>query len=1840
MLGFLDPDYHGIFADQSMAEPRIRIPQIELLQELGRGGFSVVYKGRRKNTTYAVKLPLGFDEEGPLDRQSIATRFRREAVALARVTHPNLMKVMEVGEVGDIPYLVMELAAGETLADRILSKVFTERETTALGVQVATALDAIHRAGLVHRDVKPQNIIFDASTGAARLVDFGFAVASDAQDASSAVGTREYSAPEQLSVFRTRIDGRADLFALGSVMVACLTGRPPDGDVDEQLRGSAVTPRLRELIRRLLERRPDDRFANARLVLRALDAACSSDDSAVAADAGRTPSLDDVCLVGRSVELNALRRAWDEAETMKSTLSVLRGSPGSGKTTVASGFLNEVRELGRPVLVARCPSDGTRPFFVIRQLIESYLDELPHVPARERVKRVAALRAAAGDLAPLVRVLSPRIGFLFDDTRTVPRTDDAGHVFVEGLSEFLRNFLSSLAPTMLFVDDTQWLDDGSRSVLKRTFASATESKVAILLATRTGDEFERSADELRDAAVGATLAEISLGPFTDIEVSELVTEYLGGGSVDADLHRCVRALSDGTPLAVLEVVRAMLDVGAVGPHWGVWRFYSERLTELPATGAVPDLLAGRITRLDRAAQAVLSIGAVAGDAFDDELVVKVSRLEASEVQATLANARRARLVEAIENGRHVFSHHRVREALLEAMGDLERRQTHQLIADAIDEEALDRDYVNSLIGRALLELDPEVGTEFEEKVHTRAFHYARGFTAENPERTFVSNLMAARLSFRSFDNSRAIASLEVAEKAHAQLADSIHPELSYLLGEAYLRVGSLELAKSRFEGFRQIEVDTITKAMVLSRIAWIELNFDADRSWIALCEALRVVGAKPPSDGIWPTLIALVGWVFHRAFGRLVPWSGDRWRAEMLATLYYQLARLSFQKAQPSIFVQVTLRSSRVADWLGPSDAMVKSLGLHAMLRCVLGRRDSARRYLSASDDVARELRDPALYAQALQMQAVVAIWNGDVPAALDAGARSLTEYGHWRELSDFCLTAYNQAQVESVRGRCREAWKWMERSIAKVAQHEGAPLVVEHVEACARGVLASLGRDADADALVSPLERTAVRAPAKGVQHISNYGARVRRFSETGDLGEEFEALVEEFRAEKFDPPRAHLEVHEYYVYAAHARLHACYRCDEQTRPTCLRLLEAAHDELRRAARIPLFDAHQLVIEAGLRFFESDRPAAEKLFAQAEALAQQEAAPWVLYAVHRGRAHLLQAAGQLDAARDQARMAEALAEEHGAVYRARWVREEFGLKPRRGARSDMVASSMSVTGLTGRRSRTRAYLRTLLRVGRAPVADLEPEHQARVVIDEIVRSLHAERGFIFLTSERIGLEPDAPQSDNDGRLKLLAGRALDGTDLDASADYDRDVIQGLLLAYADEDAADIDDGVAVARTERRSIIAATLMVRHRAIGIVYLDRRLPLGVFGGDDAEVLHALALQIPVALELARVLGERERAAEQLHQTQKLEAVERLAGGIGHDFNNLLATIRAAAEVLELDATEGEQLEDIRTIRSATVRAEDLTRQLLAFSKGQFSEPELVRVNDAARALRSILNQLVGDRITLETNLADDVPNVMVDPGQLDQVLTNLVINARDALPGGGKIVIRTARAVIKERSPNGLAAGVHVALSVADDGQGMPEDVRKRVFEPYFTTKIERGGTGLGLASVHGIITQAGGVIEVESQEGVGTTFTIHFPSADVSKVPTESRDARESLRGRETVLLVEDEPLVRRPLRRVLETYGYSVLTAASGEEALKIVEGHAESIDLLLSDVLIPGMNGLETARRVRELRPETKVLFMSGQAGGVLAERGILGKSVEFLQKPIHHEVLAEKIRKLLDGG
>ncbi len=1747
--------------------------------ELGQGAHSIVYRARQDGRAVAVKIARRAGRE--------SRWFRREAVALARVAHRGVPAVFEVGETEGRAFLVMELVEGETLADRRARGPLTLAETLELGIQLARIAQAVHGRGLVHRDITPTNIVLQ-DRGVVRLVDFGLAAhLGPMLEVVGAAGTRKYAAPEQLEGTRL-IDGRADLYAIGRVLRECVAAKVPES--------------LAAILGHLLSRGPEARYPSAAVLVEDLERVVRGAPPLGPArphgwggwGGWRQPPPRPT--VGRAEEMARLTAAWDHVGRGEGSVWLLEGPAGSGKSHLLHGLAGATGS--GPLL--RAEGGSSAPLAAVHQLLEHYVD---HVQARvhrgdhDLADRLRGL--VAGPLGTVVERLSPRLATWLDAPDLAP--EGGQDAFVEAAAQLIRELIRVCGPVLVCVDDLQWIDGPSLEILLRVALGAAASPVLLVVAART-ESRDRPGPQRFIRVLGSQRLEVlPLPPLRAREIRDLVGSSLGEMPVHPGLVPRIVGLSDGTPLSVLEVLGALLDGGALTPRAGRWEFDASTAEAMPLPTGATDLLERRLAELPAATMRVLQVGAMLGRQFDAALVARVVGGRAEDVSLGLVHVGRLRLIELDPEGRPRFVHDSVRDALRVGLDPQQLRDLHHQVAEVLDQMRVQ---------------DPDRQLEI-------AHHYAQGHPDRAPRRVYEVTRAAAQESARRLDHETAGALFKVAWTC-AELGN-IELESGFFkaVGESRLRVGALDDGLEALERALVLAEGT-ERAFVLGRIAWAhQMNSDPERAWMALEQAFGLLGVAVPRGSAMQVLGALL----VRMGNSLVP--GDpvrsrgvaRERLVTLCELHYQNARLSIENQKPFRAVHSALAILRAGRHLGPSSTLARGYAHYGSFMMALGRRRASEQYLDRALEMAGDLGDPAATAHARQNEYVAACYRGELDRALELCNVCLETYGPWMEVTEYCLVAANSRLLEALCGRPRAALDWMRRAIARVQRAKVSPAAL--TELLAPSLEASRAALGQAETMEPYLgaESAHARVTSKGAYRLASWGPRALFLLETGRIGSELDALVAEFAAENHNPRTVHPIIAEYYIAIAHARVQQALALPPGAGRNALRIVDAAVADVRKSAKIGLFRAHARVLAGHAAFLRGKHAPARKLFAQAAAMGEAESAPWVQSSAARGEARLLLAEGKPELGRARAQVAAELARAHGALPRLARIQKEFELSARVGSLPS--PTSESATSVRGRQ------LRALANVVRTAGRNQRLEPQAREVLDELVRAVGASRGLLSF------------EANEDGGSRILTGRTAEGADWIPTDPAYFDVMKRLAQS-GDPGGSSAGETMGVVDSEygvgSSGSLAFPLCLHDAVMGAVYMERATGEEPFSSDDHEIAAALLPQIPLTLELARLLEEREHLHDALQQGKKMEAMGRLASGVVHDINNMLSAIMNSVAVFE-GGSEAARAAGLQTLRGATQRVADLTHQLLVFSRQQVLQESVVDANDLVMELESMIERMVGDDIRIVIRTGPSPAMIRTDIASLEQAILNLAINARDAMSGGGTLTLEVGREDLDAswRSRGASRTGPHVRIRVQDDGEGMRPKVVERAFEPFFTTKEPGRGTGMGLATIHGFVTQAGGCIDLHTEIGVGTTFTLYLPESRTKierrkKPPPAARPGADAAR----ILVVDDEPMVRVTLEAALEVHGYDIITAEDGGQALGLLSSE-RPVDLIITDIWMPQMTGVELARQVAAAGMQTPVLFLSGFTDEELVSRRLLSEGSEFLKKPFVVADLVERVDALL---
>jgi eukaryotic-like serine/threonine-protein kinase len=1474
-------------AAQELAD-QLRTVGWEVGDQLAGSPQSVVYRARRLGGDYALKVM----RDG-LDCEAALRSFRREAAMAAAVGHPGLPEVYEVGRAGRWPYLAMELLGGPSLATALSGGPLTIDGTVDLALHLAQTLAAAHRVGMVHRDIKPDNVVFDAG-GRPRLVDFGLAQVAAELSGSRVVGTLRYSSPEQGGMLKRPVDHRSDLYSLGVVLYECLTGSVPfaASDAGELLRAHAVLtpppirqlrgqtpPALAGIVATLLAKDPDDRYRSADgLVADLRRVAAGERDFALRSQDDRFGVRGEPPLIGAGGELATLLELWGERDQGGGTVLV-GGGEGSGKSRLVRELAELARQDGCPVVTGRCRPDAT-PFAALREALDGYLRYVHRAGAEQGI---AAARAAADAAAGLVAALSPKAA------RAIGREDAGAGADPDQFAAAVITFLTDLARRsgglLLCLEDVHWLDGGSLQVLRRLSLELPDAPLVVACTGR--GEPAGSLDRFR-AAAGPLRADLMMPELTDDGVRRLIAAELGQ-PVDPVFARRLGDFARGNPFAVIESVRALVAGGHVSPFWGRSVVDETALDQLDLPVDVFDLVSRQVEQLGEG-QLVLAAAAVIGDRFGLELLGVVSAAPAEQVVAALSDAVRKALVEPTSREGYRFTHGSVRQLLLDRMTLAQRRALHQRVAEALDRPG---GAVATTAGR-----DASLPGRDRARVYELARHYARGEVERTPRRTFETCWAAGQVALGEHAVADAAGFLAEAERA-ATLAGMTPPTSFHAtVGLARYAAGELDEAATRLTTALAGEQDPLGRVAVLDQLARVEYarpNYASAMNYSR--QALAELGHPVPRNRL--AALAASGWALARAVLKLSPWFGfgkasgaARQRELAHLQLAEPLGRAGYHMLPESISAVLGLRFFLAANRVGPSTEYVLGYLVAAMDSAIMRLHRISGWMLRRAADAAGRIGDPRLVARVAIAEGYAQTFRSDHLASADTLRTVLAEHGRWLPTEVYIEAAMALSALYSLRGYNREAEEWRLRAMERGARYPtmlNSSVVLGHTEepeAQLRQVEMLLA--ADSAQAIGPLLWGGIVHSAANV------------LWERGEFGPEFDRVIEGFHRRGPTIRSVRLFFRRFWLTQAYGRLEQARLAAPAERAARLAMARDAVTDLGRlTGRLPVLLGHHRVAQAALDWLEGRYTAALDRLAEAERIADEHDAPWVRFEALVVRARVLRALRHLPAAATAAQAALLVAERHDWVYRAARARKELAGDPASSgglSRSRGLGSTGSVADL-----RDRRYLNALLQVSTVASSVLDPRALARTALDELLKILGAERAYLF-----------ACTSDT-GPLERYAGRDADGNDLDELVGYSSTVVERARVERRPFIVTGSDAGAAVGSQSAvahglRSIIVAPMQLEGRLLGVVYLDSTVAKGVFAAADEEILVAIANQIASSLETARaaqleVQVEAERRQRELAD-QLREATGQLSRTLDPD-EVLDRALHLAADIVGADA-----------------------------------------------------------------------------------------------------------------------------------------------------------------------------------------------------------------------------------------------------------------------------------------------------------------------------------------------
>jgi eukaryotic-like serine/threonine-protein kinase len=1381
----------------------------------------------------------------------LAAQFRREASALALVHHPGLPAVVEVGQIDELPYIVMEYVEGRTLLSVLEQGRLSESQVVAIATTLAGALAAVHRQGVTHRDVQPRNIILNA--GIVKLIDFGFAAyTTPDSDQAHVLGTLRYSSPEQTGLLKRPVDGRSDLYALGAMLFECVAGVPPfnatqAGELirqhavipapDVRQFRSEVSPAFAAILARLLAKDPDDRYQTAEGLLSDLDQIDHLNGALrlgrpvrLAVDDQWTDALYEDALVGRDKELAQLRQLWREARHGRGTLALVESAPGMGKSHLGRELLHRARSSGGLILAGTCASDLATPFTLLRSAFEHYAGYLEHMPQAQRQHAEETIRQIVGVHRPAVRRIFPVLAPMLPAGETDSSAYDQ-EAFSDMLAELVL-WMSKVYPAAVWlIDDIGQIDDGSFIVIKRVI-NALHGAPLLMIATLGDDARSTALRERLLSGFSGQCAQLALAPLEEPAARLLISAYLGGYAVDERISSEIVARSAGSPFAIREYVQTILDAGMLrltDARWVVDDHSFDRL-QLP-TNVLP-LVLNRIDSLDEPTRTILRTAALLGFQFRRNLLVRVWDGEVHDVNLALSVGVRSHLIERSASGGYHFSHQSVHEVFLASFGADERKATHRHIASTLDD-----------------------GDQTIEEIYRIAHHYVQGESVDPAisGRAYAVTLSAGRIAATNYAYDEAYAFLRHAYELSQRLGYEFDAPAEDLFGEVCYRSGHSREALTHFSQAIERTPYPHQRALLRIKRAYVQVwTYDTAAIMPELIAAFAELD-EPFQLSARGNLLSAAGNVVKYGLALATPWAPRRARGVelerllILEKLQQLLGTVAYLNSDLPLLLNLLFRSLYAAERIGPAAETVRVQSNFAVLAASVGLDRLAHRHMRKSLTMAAQLGERPTVAHAALYQAMAVHMLGRSREAeqlmrhcLEDNAAVLDAVEYSQGCSDITLNLY-------LRGYVLQAWEWTRRGMLRVEQAPSYHSEAHYLRSWAAPLLLTLGDTVGAQEYMRPDDAPSNGAPSNLARLGTVLCSQLIVLLEHGDRSEALEALLRRFQRMNPNRPRHMMfYVRHFYVLQAYARLYQAMHTPSGQAGHALRRLEGALKQLKAIARLPIFRGHYLVALAGLQRLRGNYLAALKTLGEADVVALTIDSPWMTFEASRQRSYALTAQGQTAAARREAGRAYELALEHGWVNRARQVRHEFSLEEGSLTLSSVTSSAPTGDGTHPDALKTQRHLDALLQVSLAWATVRDPDQQAQIALDAVIRILGAERAFLFL------LEDDS--------LVFRAGRDALGSDIRSSGDYSRSLIERVRVSRTPIIVSSTEDGIlsdveSVVARNLRSVLIAPLLLDSKLLGVVYLDNRLAWGMFSKGDVEILRAIANHIALALETAR-------------------------------------------------------------------------------------------------------------------------------------------------------------------------------------------------------------------------------------------------------------------------------------------------------------------------------------------------------------------------------------------------
>ncbi len=1424
------------------------IPGFTISSILGTGSTSVVYLATRNQKNYALKLLTIQNDSNSLD---YFRRFSKEAATIAKLNHSGLVKLHEFSEVNGRPYLVMELAEGETLRDKISQGALSEAEIIKIALTVARTMDYFHCRGVIHKDLKPENILIDAQ-GETKIIDFGFASeqneAHQETDQKDLVGTLQYAAPEQMESLERTVDSRSDLYALGGTLYHCATGAPAFGaksatELLQQHRlevptapsgiNQKISPVLSAVILKLLEKDPDRRYQSAKglaLDLENLGEIARGQKPFALGLNDTGLRVSELPLFGRSEEFKTILKTFDQARDGKGSVLLIEGEGGSGKTRIVRELLSSKKSEGYFILGGKAKQGEAIPFGPLREALDNLLSHAQRKSETDQAKIYDGLRAAAGDFAAIVRRLSPALQNIFKDVQDIAPLDGNAEQerFYLKIAEFFLALPNFFGPTIFLIDDVQWLDEGSLEIFHRLTTQLKANPFLFITTSRNDPASKASLNKFIKSITGAELVQIALSPLKIDAVEQLVAAHLGGKILESSIVERIATKANGNPFAIGEYLRALLDRGMLKPTEESWVFDKEHFEELELSDDVIQLLINRIEALTPVTKKALSLAAVIGFEFETELLILTNEGQRETVHRALAEGLQKALIEKNDRG-YNFVHDRVSEALIQTLTPEHTKAIHQKIAESMD-------------------LKPLSSPQF---IYALARHYYLGFREQNVKKVYLTNLAAGIHALENFSNEEALELLGRALSI-AKIINIYSSELSRIyefIGLASTRTGRQQDAIRNFNLAIAL-VDTAFDRAKLHYFLGLSHASEGlhDLAKNELFKALELL-SNPFAKTIVGSVFSLIGHflaahfqIYTRlGFGKAK--GADRLRRQLVSKINSTMNLLAYFLGDQLMMAQSVIRELHNVQYLGVCVETAKAHTFYGILTSFGATQRYTIKHCKIAIDMAKQLGDQEAIAYCEFYFAVSIEFAGDViwghQLLLDVYPKVIKYCSAWEKSS-----AIGHRTHILIEGKAAEAIEWLEETLPEM-HSTGDIAMLSSVYSSLYSSYHMLGNVVDATRILKLQQALPEQIGATRFTNTYFFTNFIHGCLMQDDFSAELESKIQELSQMGLDMYHSR---HRFSL-IGYIRLEQFYRERNQLeKKKKLKILKAAVQKAGFPnALTPIHLAHSMALRGAWQSACGRIRKAQKSLLKAERFANMSDNLWAHFVIARERARIARTQGQSSVQEFEALKALKLATAEGWLPLAKQIEREFNIKIHAAETDLKVLQTDKVNYgrlLTGKR-----HAEALLQISIASASTLNLQQQSQAILDELVKVLGAERAFFF--------EDDPAEP---GSLKMRGGRDSFKNDIVALKGYSSTVVnkvgrehKPLLVSGTEE--GEVLGAQSVAVHNLRSILAVPVLFREKFMGVIYLDSTIAKGIFSESDVEIVSAIANHIAVAIESAR-------------------------------------------------------------------------------------------------------------------------------------------------------------------------------------------------------------------------------------------------------------------------------------------------------------------------------------------------------------------------------------------------